>query len=58
VGVGICMSPAYAYGSVTEVFREIVDQYGIPYRKGRIGENNSRKLRPSGIPKPISESTD
>lgn len=53
VGVGICMSPAYASRAVADVFREIVDQYGIPYRKGRVMENNSRRVRPSGIPAPI-----
>jgi hypothetical protein len=56
VGVGICMSPAYALGAVAEVFREIVDRYGIPYRKGRLNEANSRSVRPSGIPGPITES--
>ena len=53
VGVGICMSPAYASKAVTDVFREIVDQYGIPYRKGLMNESNSRKVRPPGIHDPI-----
>jgi hypothetical protein len=57
VGVGLCMSPAYASSEVVEVFREIVDRYGIPYRKGRMNEMNSRCLRPSGIPVPDCEVT-
>lgn len=51
VGVGICMSPAYAPTDVIEVFREIVDRYGIPYRKGRLNEMQARRMRPSGFPR-------
>jgi hypothetical protein len=52
VEVGICMSPAYAPSEVVEVFREIVDRYGIPYRKGRLTEMHARRARPSGFPRP------
>jgi len=50
VGVGLCMSPAYACSDVIRVFRHIVKHYDIPYRKGLRKENNHRRLRPSGIP--------
>jgi hypothetical protein len=55
VGVGLCMSPAYAPIEVVEVFREIVDRYGIPYRKGRWNEETTRRMRPSGFPRPPSK---
>jgi hypothetical protein len=50
VGVGLCMSPAYTTTDMTEVFREIVGKYNIPYKKGRLNEEYSRKARPSLFP--------
>jgi hypothetical protein len=53
VGVGICMSPAYAQQDAIKVLREIVNQYNIPYRKGWKSEKQERVLRPPGIKDPI-----
>ena len=47
VGVGLCMSPAYAIADVANVFRDIVKKYGIPYREGLMHEKNRRMVRPS-----------
>lgn len=55
VGVGLCMSPAYVFPDIIVVFREIVDRYGIPYRKGLWKERNIRNERPSGIPQPLTD---
>jgi hypothetical protein len=47
VGVGLCLSPEFSNEKIHVVFRELIDQFRIPYKKGRISESNvSRKLRP------------
>ncbi|MCK9567489.1 hypothetical protein M0R72_00905 [Candidatus Pacearchaeota archaeon] len=58
VGLGLCMSPAYATTGVVEVFREIVDRYGIPYHKGRLSELNTKYARPSGFPRPPTKAAE
>lgn len=50
VGIGLCMSPAFATKDVADVFTEIVDEYGISYRKGIRHERQTRIMRPSGMP--------
>jgi hypothetical protein len=49
VGIGICMSPAYAPNEVQQVFRDLVGEYNIPYRKGLMSENQRRKSLPPSI---------
>jgi len=46
-GVGLCMSPFYAQGELEEVFRRVVRDFGVFYRKGRRREDTfGRKVRP------------
>jgi hypothetical protein len=46
VGIGICMSPNYANYDLMDIFRKVIKQYNIPYKKGVMRENNKRKIRP------------
>jgi hypothetical protein len=55
VGIGVCMSPAYAQQDAIKVFREFVNKHSIPYRKGLLSEKQERNIRPPGIPDPIIE---
>jgi hypothetical protein len=46
VGVGLCMSPEWSTEPMIVLFRELVDEFGIPYKKGRMNENRERSIRP------------
>lgn len=49
VGVGFCMSPSYARKPLVSLFRKIVSEYKIPYKKGRLNEHNIlRRMKPPG----------
>jgi hypothetical protein len=50
VGIGLCISPAFARADIADVFTEIVAEYGIPYRKGIRNERQTRIMRPYGMP--------
>ena len=39
VGVCLCMSPAYSDWQFRDVFRNLVKEYGIPYKRGREDED-------------------
>lgn len=48
VGIGLCLSPHYVKPSGLRIFREMVSEFKIPYKKGRIKEELvGRELRPS-----------
>lgn len=47
VGIGICMSPWYSRIPMRDVFKQLVRKYNLPYKKGRIRENNERRITPA-----------
>lgn len=53
VGIGICMSPNYANNGLIDVFRNVVKQYNIPYKKGLARERHQRNIRPPYIQHPL-----
>ena len=46
VGVGLCMSPSFSTAGLQDLFRRIVAEEGVPYKKGRRQEKYSRKIKP------------
>jgi hypothetical protein len=47
VGIGLCLSPDWCSEQGEEVFYDLVNEFGIPYRKGRRNEDSLiRRARP------------
>ena len=46
VGIGLCMSPEYSTNPMIDLFRELVTEFDIPYKKGRMNEYRECKIRP------------
>lgn len=46
VGISVCMSPAYACDNFVDTFREWVNEFNVPYKKGLTKENHMRLKQP------------
>jgi hypothetical protein len=48
VGVGLAMSPWYTSKEHMVLFRILVEEFELPYKKGRMREMQARSIRPNG----------
>ncbi len=47
VGIGLCLSPEWCSEEGESVFYELIDEFGIPYRRGRRNEESlHRSIKP------------
>ena len=46
VGIGLCLSPCYCYNGAENIFRDMINKYNIPYKRGRRNEYFGAKRKP------------